>query len=201
MSPVRVLVADDHAVVRRGIVRILRDSREIEVVGEADDGAEATRKALETRPDVVVLDLSMPRLSGFEAARQIRSALPQTRILVLTMHDEDEYILSSVRAGASGYLLKDEAPAELVPGILALKNGRFYFAPSTFEALTRLCRANALEAEDPPANPAEGRGARLTRSTGSEASGGFRAAAGGSRYTLARFEEARCPTRPRSVRP
>ncbi len=158
MSPVRVLVADDHAVVRRGIVRILRDSREIEVVGEANDGAEATRKALETRPDVVVLDLSMPRLSGFEAARQIRAALPQTRILVLTMHDEDEYILGSVRAGASGYLLKDEAPAELVPGILALKSGRFYFAPSTFQALTRLCRADELESGDPPANPAECRG-------------------------------------------
>ena len=148
-DPVRVLVADDHTIVREGIVRILRDSEGIEVVGEAGDGAEATRKALETRPDVVVMDLSMPRLSGFEATRRIREALPQTRILVLTMHDEDEYILGSVRAGVSGYLLKDEAPSELLPGIRALKDGKFYFAPSTFQALARACRARLADFADP----------------------------------------------------
>jgi DNA-binding NarL/FixJ family response regulator len=155
--PVRVLVADDHAVVREGIVRILRDCEEIEVVGEAGDGDEATRKAMETQPDVVVLDLSMPRLSGFEATRRIRAALPQTRILVLTMHDEDEYILGSVRAGVSGYLLKDEAPSELLPGIRALKKGKCYFAPSTFQALARICRAEKLQAEDPGEDTATGR--------------------------------------------
>ena len=90
-------------------------------MGEAGDGAEATRKAMETKPDVVVLDLSMPMLSGLEATRSIREALPQTRILVLTMHDEDEYIVGSVRAGVSGYLLKDEAPSDLLAGIRALK--------------------------------------------------------------------------------
>lgn len=146
-----MLVADDHAIVRQGIVRILRGSEDIEVVGEAGDGAEATRKALETRPDVVVLDLSMPLLSGFEATRRIRAALPQTRILVLTMHDENEYILGSVRAGVSGYLLKDDAPSELLPGIRALKNGKCYFAPSTVQALARTCLADACE------RPADGR--------------------------------------------
>ncbi len=148
-DPVRVLVADDHTAMREGIVRILRNSEEIEVVGEAGDGAEATRKALETRPDVVVMDLSMPRVSGFEATRRIREALPQTRILVLTMHDEDEYIVGSVRAGVSGYLLKDEAPSELLPGIRALKDGKCYFAPSTFQALARACRARLPDFVDP----------------------------------------------------
>jgi len=142
-----VLVADDHPIVRERIIRILRDSGEIEVVGEADDGAEATRKALETRPDVVVMDLSMPRLSGLEAARRIRKSLPETRILVLTMHDEDEYIVRSVRAGVSGYLLKDEAPSDLVPGIRALKKGKCYFGPSTFQALVRSCRSDSPEKE------------------------------------------------------
>jgi len=156
-DPVRVLVADDHAIVREGIVRILRGGEDIEVVGEAGDGAEATRKALETRPDVVVLDLSMPMLSGFEAARRIRAALPLTRILVLTMHDEDEYVVGSVSAGVSGYLLKDEAPSELLPGIRALKNGRCYFAPWTVRALARTCLAGAREAADPRERPVAGR--------------------------------------------
>ncbi len=148
-NPVRVLVADDHAIVRQGIVRILRGSAEVEVVGEAGDGAEATRKAMETKPDVVVLDLSMPMLSGLEATRRIRKALPQTRILVLTMHDEDEYIVGSVRAGVSGYLLKDEAPSDLLAGIRALKDGKHYFAPSTFQALARLCLARPPESQEP----------------------------------------------------
>jgi two-component system response regulator NreC len=155
-DPVRVLVVDDHAAVRQGIVRILRGSEEIEVVGEAGDGAEATRKALETRPDVVVIDLSMPKLSGFEATRRIREALPQTRILVLTMHDEDEYVVGSVRAGVSGYLLKDEAPSELLAGIRALKDGKCYFAPSTFQALARACCARLQDFADPRGQSAGG---------------------------------------------
>ena len=144
-NPVRVLVADDHMTLRQGIVRILRSSGEIEVVGEAGDGAEATRKALETRPDVIVLDLSMPGFSALEAIRRIRAALPETRVLVLTMHDEDEYIVRSVRAGVSGYVLKDEAPSQLVPGVHALKKGRCYFSPSTFQALARACRVEPAE--------------------------------------------------------
>ncbi len=145
-DPVRVLVADDHAIVRERIIKILRASDEIDVVGEAGDGAEATRKALETRPDVVVMDISMPVLSGFEATRRIREALPQTRILAVTMHDEDEYIVGSVRAGVSGYLLKDEAPSDLLPGVRALKEGKCYFGPSTFQALARICRDRQPEA-------------------------------------------------------
>ena len=109
MTKIRVLVADDHTIVRQGLVGILKASAEVEVVAEASDGNEAVEKALKTKPDVAVLDVSMPRLSGFEAARRIHEALPATKILVLTMHDDEEYILKMVRAGASGYLLKDGA--------------------------------------------------------------------------------------------
>ena len=137
MTKIRVLVADDHTIVRQGLVGILKASPEIEVVGEASDGNEAVEKALKTKPDVVVLDVSMPRLSGIEAARRIHESLPAVRILVLTMHDDEEYILKMVRAGASGYLLKDGAASELLAGIRNLKAGKTHFggdSPSKFFA-------------------------------------------------------------------
>jgi DNA-binding NarL/FixJ family response regulator len=136
-TPVRVLVADDHTVVRQGIVNMLNSSDEVEVVAEASDGAEAMRRAMETRPDVAVLDVSMPRLNGIEAARRIHEALPQTRILVLTMHDEEEYVVRMVRAGASGYILKDGVVSELIAGILAVSKGESYFVPETIAARAR----------------------------------------------------------------
>jgi two-component system response regulator NreC len=149
MTRVRVLVADDHTIVRQGLVGILKASEEIEVVGEASDGNEAVEKALKTKPDVAVLDVSMPRLSGFEAARRIHEALPATKILVLTMHDDEEYILKMVRAGASGYLLKDGAASELIAGIRALKAGKTHFGAHATKAL-----ADAF-ARDRPSEPAD----------------------------------------------
>jgi len=136
-NPVRVLVADDHRMVRQGIIGILKSSGDIEVVAEAGDGAEAARKALETRPDVAVLDVSMPRLDGFEAARRIHETLPATRILILTMHEEEEYVVRTARAGASGYLRKDGAAAELIAGVHALNEGKSYFGPRALEVLSR----------------------------------------------------------------
>ena len=124
---IRVLVADDHTMVREGIVSILKGSGDIDVVAEAADGAEAARKALGTRPDVVVLDVSMPRLNGLEAARRIRETLPETRVLILTMHDDEEYVVKTMRAGASGYLVKDGAVSQLIAGIRALAEGKSYF--------------------------------------------------------------------------
>ena len=109
---------------RQGLVSILKAVEEFEVVAEAADGSEALDKALETRPDVVVLDITMPRLNGLEAARRIHKALPESRILVLTMHEDEEYVLKMVRAGASGYLVKDGAASELVTAIRALRAGR-----------------------------------------------------------------------------
>ncbi len=149
MTKIRVLVADDHTIVRQGLVGILKASEEVEVVAEASDGNEAVEKALKTRPDVAVLDVSMPRLSGIEAARRIHEALPATRLLVLTMHDDEEYILKMVRAGASGYLLKDGAASELLAGIRALKAGKTFFGPHATKAL-----AEAF-ARDRPAEPAD----------------------------------------------
>ncbi len=146
--PVRVLVADDHSLVRSGIVGLLNTSPGIEVVAEASDGIETARKALEIRPDVVVLDVSIPGLNGIEAARRIHEALPQIRILMLTMHDEEEYVVRAVRAGASGYLTKDGTASELIAGIRAVSEGKAYFSPPARKAIARAGRRQS-GAEDP----------------------------------------------------
>jgi DNA-binding NarL/FixJ family response regulator len=149
MGAIRVLVADDHTIVRQGLVGILKGSADIEVVGEAGDGAEAVEKATKLKPDVVVLDVSMPHLNGIEAARRIREALPGTRVLVLTMHDDEEYVLKMVRAGASGYLLKDSAASELLAAIRALKAGKASFGPHATRALAEAYQSDRPLPEDP----------------------------------------------------
>ena len=149
MARVRVLVADDHALIRQGLISILKGHDEFEVVGQAGDGNEAVEQALATRPDVVVLDLGMPRLNGMEAARRIRKALPRTRILVLTMHDDEEYVLRTVRAGASGYLVKDGAASELVAAIRAVSAGQGYFGPQASRALADSYERGDAAPEDP----------------------------------------------------
>ena len=110
-SAIRVLVVDDHAVVREGLRTFLRLQEGIEVVGEAGDGVEAVVEAARLAPDVVLMDLVMPRLDGVEAMQQIREARPQTRVIVLTSFGDDEKLLAAVRAGAAGYLLKSAAAA------------------------------------------------------------------------------------------
>jgi two-component system, NarL family, response regulator NreC len=147
--PTRVLVADDHTVVRQGLVGLLTAAGEFEIVAEAKDGHEAVEKALETRPDVVILDVAMPRLDGFEAARRIKKALPAVRILALTMHEDEEYILRMVRAGVSGYLVKDTAAAELQAAIRALRSGKGYFGPQAAKALAETYQAGRALPEDP----------------------------------------------------
>lgn len=149
MKRIRVLVADDHTIVRQGLVGILKASDEMEVVAEAAEGSEAVEQALKTRPDVVVLDISMPRMNGLEAARRIHEALPATRILVLTMHDDEEYVLQMVRAGASGYLLKEGAASELLAGIRALKAGKAHFGPHATRALAEAFQRDADRPGDP----------------------------------------------------
>ena len=149
MGKVRVLVADDHTMIRQGLVSILRAHDDFEVVGEAAEGNEAVEKALATRPNVVVLDISMPRLSGLEAARRIRKALPRTRVLILTMHEDEEYVLRTVRAGASGYVVKDGAASELVAAIRAVSAGQGYFGPQAAKALAARYEQGGTEAEDP----------------------------------------------------
>lgn len=149
MSRVRVLVADDHTIVRKGLVSLLEESGECEVVGEAADGLDAVEKALATRPEVAILDLSMPRLSGLEAVRRIHDALPQTRLLVLTVHEEEEYVLPIIRAGASGYLIKDSAVAELLAAVRALHTGQGYFGPQAARVLAEQYRHPERTPDDP----------------------------------------------------
>ena len=146
---VRVLIADDHTLVRKGLVSLLADSGECEVVAEAADGLEAVEKAQALRPDVAILDLTMPRLTGLEAVQRIHEALPQTRILVLTAHEEEEYVLPLVRAGASGYLIKDSAVAELMAAVRALHAGHGYFGPQAARVLAEQYRHPERASADP----------------------------------------------------
>ena len=126
---IRVLVADDHTIVRQGVVSLLEAGGDCQVVAQASDGVEAVEKTLLTRPDVAVLDIGMPRLSGLEAVRRIRQEVPHTRVLVLTMHEEEEYVLHLVKAGASGYLVKDSAATDLLAAVRALAREQGYFGP------------------------------------------------------------------------
>jgi DNA-binding NarL/FixJ family response regulator len=120
---IRVLVVDDHPVVRHGLVSMLRWEQDLTLVGEAGDGAEAVRLILEQQPDVVLLDLRLPQLSGIEVMRRVRPQAPGTRFLVLTTYDTDEYIAPALAAGAQGYLLKDAEPEDLYRAIRALMEG------------------------------------------------------------------------------
>jgi len=143
---IKVLVVDDHPVVRHGILAMLRWESDIELVGDAADGAEALRLILERKPDVVLLDLRLPQLSGVEVMRQARPRLPATRFLVLTTYDTDEYIGPALAAGAQGYLLKDATPDELVRAVRALMQGGAALEPGVAARL--LGRMSEGEAEE-----------------------------------------------------
>lgn len=141
--PIRVLVADDHMIVRTGIRHVLESESDFVVIGEAGSGSEAILLAAELRPDIVVLDISMPDQSGLEVAARLRSASAAPRILILSMHNNAEYVLESVRAGAHGYLLKDTAAAELRTAIRAVCRGESYFSPPVATRLTAAVRGES----------------------------------------------------------
>ena len=124
----RVIIADDHAVVRQGIRTVLEEVDGLEVVAEAGDGDEALSLARELDPDLVVLDVTMPGKTGLEVAQELRDDGTGVRVLILSMHDEPEYVLEAVRAGADGYVLKDMAPSELRAAVTAVNEGREYFS-------------------------------------------------------------------------
>jgi DNA-binding NarL/FixJ family response regulator len=126
----RVLVADDHAIVRQGLRALLEAEADFEVVGEAADGREAVRKALIMHPDVVIMDLSMPRMNGLEATARIVKECPSIRVVALTMHSSEEYVCSLLKAGARGYLLKESVSSDLVEAIHAVVRGGTYLHPS-----------------------------------------------------------------------
>lgn len=143
---IRVLVADDHAVVREGIRHVLEREPGFEVVAEAANGSEVLPLAERHRPDVAVLDISMPGESGIQVAAQLRQRLPEIRILILSMYDNAEYVLESVRAGAHGYILKDTAATELRRAIRAVQNGEAFLSPPVASRLTAAVRGE-LERE------------------------------------------------------
>lgn len=119
----RVVVADDHLLVRAGITTLLEDIPDVEVVGEASDGAEAVKRVAELNPDVLFLDLTMPGMSGFEALAQINESQPRVRVVILSMHETAEHVLRALKLGASGYMLKDVFPDELAQAIRAVNKG------------------------------------------------------------------------------
>jgi DNA-binding NarL/FixJ family response regulator len=127
--PKRILIAEDHTILREGLWSILSRHAEFEVVGEAQDGREAIRAALQSQPDLVMMDLSMPQVDGREAIREIKRQLPKTKILVLTVHKTDEYIIETLKAGADGYLSKDSGHTELISAIKSLFDGKKYLGP------------------------------------------------------------------------
>ena len=128
-SPIRVLLADDHAMLREGIRLSLEAMGDMVVVAEADDGASAVQQTTETCPDVVVLDVTMPRLNGLEALRQIKRAHPDLPVLILSMHDNETYVVQALQAGASGYVLKHSAARELASAIRSVHAGDAYLHP------------------------------------------------------------------------
>jgi len=141
---IRVLVADDHAVVREGIRHVLANAHGFEIAGEAASGAEAVKLAGNCEPDVVVLDVSMPGGTGLEVIGDVRRAAPQARVLILSVHDEAEYVLQAVRAGAHGYLRKDSSPNELRDAVRAVDRGESFFSPAM---ATRLSDAVRVESD------------------------------------------------------
>lgn len=132
---VRVLLADDHAMLRAGLRALLNAEPDMTVVGEAGDGEEAVLRARELRPDVVVMDISMPVKDGLEATAEITDQLPSTRVLVLTMHAEEQYLLKVLEAGGSGYVLKRSADTELMEAIRTVYRGEAYLYPSATRLL------------------------------------------------------------------
>jgi len=130
MKKIRVLIAEDHTIVRQGISALLRAESDMEVIGEASDGSEAIELAKELVPDVVLMDIAMRNLNGLDATRSIKKLFPQMKVLVLTMYDNEEVIFQILKAGASGYLLKDSAMTDLVSAIRAVDQGNSYLSPS-----------------------------------------------------------------------
>ena len=124
MKPIRILLADDHALIRTGIRNLLEGSPEFEVVGEASDGEEVLKKTKTLSPDVIIIDISMPKISGIDATKQIVESHPTIKVLVLTMHENAEYIYQIFKAGANGYLLKNAGKEELIDAIRAVSEGK-----------------------------------------------------------------------------
>lgn len=133
--PIRVLLVDDHEIVREGIRSSLTDRTTMSIVGEASNGRIALQKTMELAPDIVLMDLNMPIMGGLEATKLIHKRFPKTKVIALTVHDSDEYILEILRSGAQGYVLKNTSPEQLVVAIQSVAEGNAFFSPSVSRLL------------------------------------------------------------------
>jgi len=147
-EPIRVLIADDHALFRRGLNIVLAGEAGVEVVAEADDGEDAVAKAAEFAPDVVLMDVRMPRMSGIEATRAIRDVIPTTKIIMLTVSDEEEDLCEAIKAGANGYLLKEISIEEVADAVRAVAQGQSLISPSMASKLLSEFNSLAKRAAD-----------------------------------------------------
>ena len=152
-DPIRVLVADDHVLYRRGLELVLGQEDDIDIVGEAGDGSEAIRRVEELLPDVVLMDVRMPRRSGIEACMAIKELVPSTKIVMLTMSDEESDLYEAVRAGANGYLLKDVPGEEIADGLRAVQSGQSLISPSMASKLLSEFATMIKKHEERPAMP------------------------------------------------
>ncbi len=135
MRKIRVLLADDHTLMRAGLRMVVDAQPDLTVVGEANDGREAVVAAEQLKPDVAVMDIGMPNLNGIEACRRIRAASPDTEVVMLSMHSDEGYVLRALKAGARGYLLKDSAEADMARAIRAAAAGKSFFSPAVGKVL------------------------------------------------------------------
>lgn len=127
---IRILLADDHTILRAGLKMMLNAQPDMEVIGEAQDGRQAIHEAQRLQPDVILMDITMPDMNGIEATKQIKRAQSEIKVLILTMHEHDEYIFQALRAGASGYMLKEAADTELITALHVVQSGQFYLSPA-----------------------------------------------------------------------
>jgi len=134
---VRIVIADDHGIVRSGIRLLLERQGDLEVVAEASDGIEARDVVVRERPDLAILDVRMPGLTGLQATREIKAQSPETNVLILSMHDDERYLFEALKAGASGYVLKSQADSELLGAIRSVERGEPFLSPVTQQALIR----------------------------------------------------------------
>lgn len=149
MGPITLVIADDHRLVRESLVAVLTAGGECLVVGQAGDGASAIQQVIALQPRVAIIDITMPGLNGIEVVRRLRQESPTTRCLVLTMHEEEEYLLQVVRAGAAGYLVKDSPAAELLEAVREVAAGRTHFGAEAARILAEQVQRPERAADDP----------------------------------------------------
>ena len=147
--PIRILVVDDHSVVRQGIITLLEDEEDLIIAGEASDGDEVWDMVEKVKPDVILLDLTMPRMPGLEVIKQIVPVFPSAKILVFSMHNNTDYMLSSALSGASGYLEKDTSRDEMLRAIRAIAKGELYFPPFASSVIIRNLLKQLSRVSDP----------------------------------------------------